>query len=254
MNILILMAGNNLAFEEAGYLYPRNLVEIEGLPLIQRVLDNLRNFQDQGCQFICQIHAEENKKYYTSDVIRLLVKDAIVMEVGSTGGGACTALLAIEHINNKKPLLIVSGDQILNEDLGVIADYFQTQAVDGGIPVFQAVHPRWSYIKCSPEGWVIEASEKRPISNFATAGIYYFSKGSDFVSAAMEMIRKDANFNGSFYICPVYNQMILKQAKITTYPISKEHYFKLSSPQEVQFYIDYLHRNYEKNIVCAMKN
>ncbi len=244
MNILVLMAGNNIVFEEAGYPYPRNLVEIEGLPLIQRVLDNLKVFQEQGCQFICQINTEENKKYYTGDVIRLLVQDAIVMEISSTRGGACTALLAVEHINNSSPLLIVSGDQILNEDLGAIADHFQSQELDGGIPVFTAVHPRWSYIKCSREGWVTETSEKRPISNLATAGIYYFAKGSEFVSAAMEMIRKDAQINGNFYICPVYNQMILKQAKISTYSISKENYFKLSNPQEIQYYIDYLQRHY----------
>lgn len=242
MNILILMAGNNAAFEEAGYIYPKNLVDINGLPLVQRVLENLSVFHREQCKFICLIREEENKKYYTGDVIRLLVKDATVLEVNSsTAGAACTALLAIEQINNDVPLLIASGDQIITEDLADIVKGFQERNLDGGIPIFQAVHPRWSYVKCSEEGLVTETSEKRPISDLATVGVYYFAKGSTFVSAAMEMIKKDAQLDGNFYICPVYNQMILKQAKIGIHQLPKNHYFKLSTPQEMQLYKDYLY-------------
>ncbi len=243
MNILILMAGNNAPFEEAGYSYPRNLVEIKGIPLVQRVLDSVKPFLKKGNRFICQIPAEENKKYYTGDVIQLLLKQTIIMEVGLTAGSACTALLAIEYINNNDPLLIVSGDQIIHDDLMAIVNYFQEQKWDGGIPIFKGVHPRWSYVKCASDGYVIETSEKRPISDLATAGVYYFSKGVDFVNAAMQMIYKDAHVNDRFYICPVYNQMILNQAKIGTYSISRDNYFKLSNPNEVQEYQAYLVSN-----------
>ena len=41
MNVLVLMAGSGDAFRDAGYLYPKNLVEIDGLPLVQRVVDSV---------------------------------------------------------------------------------------------------------------------------------------------------------------------------------------------------------------------
>ena len=41
MTVLVLMAGGSDAFREAGYIYPKNLVEIDSLPLVQRVIDSL---------------------------------------------------------------------------------------------------------------------------------------------------------------------------------------------------------------------
>lgn len=242
MNTLILMAGSDVAFEDAGYLYPKNLVEIDGLPLAQRVIEKLSHFSEPDHKFICAVREEENKRFYIADVIRLLVPNAIIIEVkGSTAGAACTALLAAEYINNDEPLLVTSGDQIIAEDITAIINSFKTKGLDGGMPVFESVHPRWSYVKCSEDGLVIEASEKRPISNLATAGLYYFAKGSNFVNATMEMIKKDDHVNGNFYICPIYNQMILNQAKIGVCKIPKSNYFKLAGVQEVQAYSEYLH-------------
>ena len=78
--------------------------------------------------------------------------------------------------------MIVNGDQLLrNVNLAETVSHFNKDNLDGGIVVFQDIHPRWSFVKCDKEGYVIEAAEKRPISNLATAGVYYFKRGSDFV-------------------------------------------------------------------------
>jgi dTDP-glucose pyrophosphorylase len=87
---------------------------------------------------------------------------------------------------------------------------------------------------------VIEAAEKRPISRYATAGVYYFRQGKAFVQAAMEMIKKDAHTNGIFYVCPTFNELILEQAKIGVYKISRDSYFSIATPEGVQVYEEYL--------------
>jgi dTDP-glucose pyrophosphorylase len=106
--------------------------------------------------------------------------------------------------------------------------------------VFDSVHPRWSYVRLDEHGYVIEAAEKRPISRYATAGVYYFRQGKAFVQAAMEMIKKDANTGGVFYICPTFNELILEQAKIGVYKISRDVYFSIATPEGVQVYEEYL--------------
>jgi dTDP-glucose pyrophosphorylase len=243
MNILLLMAGGNKLFEEAGYPYPKNLIEIDGIPLVQHVLSSLAELEKMNSRLICFVNREENQRNYTGSIISLLDPQAIVIEVNEpTIGAACTALLAVEHINKSEPLVIVNGDQIINGDLSSIVMKFQSQdCLDGGIIVFEAVHPRWSYVRCNSEGLVIEAAEKRPISKLATAGFYYFARGEDFVSSAKQMIRKDAHINGSFYVCPVYNELILKQLKIGVHEIPRKDYFSLSTPQNLQFYEKYFH-------------
>ncbi len=243
MNVLVLMAGGpSDAFREAGHAYPKNLVEIDGLPLVQQALDNLAPLQNAGGRFVCLVQQDENGQFHTGDVIRLLVPNATVLEAPQpTFGAACTALLAIEHINVDAPLLVTNGDQIVEADLpGIIRD-FEQRNLDGGIVVFEAVHPRWSYVKCDSDGFVIETAEKRPISNLATAGMYYFRSGKDFVQAAMDMIKKDAQVGGNFYICPCYNELILKQARIGVHKIARSAYFSLATPQGAQAYEDHLH-------------
>lgn len=239
LNLLVLMAGPSNGFKEAGYLYPKNLVELNGAPLVQHVIQSL-NQVERG-HMICLIRHEENTTHHTGSVIRFLVPNSFVMEVhGTTKGAACTALLAIDHINNDDPLVIVNGDQILSADLAAIIADFIGRNLDGGIVVFEDVHPRWSFVKCDEDGLVIETAEKRPISNLATAGFYYFKKGSDFVKASMSMILKDAHVNGQYYVCPAYNELILAQARIGISKISKSSYFSLATPQGVRNYEQYL--------------
>ncbi|MCB1304687.1 MAG: glycosyltransferase family 2 protein [Leptospiraceae bacterium] len=231
------MAGSDEVFREAGYAYPKNLIEINGKPLVERVIRSFDGLAAQGARFLFLIRQSEIQKHHTASVVRLLVPDAEVIPIpGDTAGAACTALWAIDQINNDTPLLITNGDQILEIDYPESIAGFSSEGVDGGVLGFEAVHPRWSYVKVNASGFVIEAAEKRPISRLATAGTYYFKRGRDFVTAAQRMILKDAHVDGVFYICPVFNEMILEQASILARSISQDTYFQFKTPRGLQEY------------------
>ena len=238
MNVLLLMAGGSQAFKDAGHLYPKNLVEIAGEPLVQRVLVPLRTLREPGGRFIAMLHRDENRKHHTGQVLELIEPGILVEELpGSTTGAACTALLAIEHIDNDAPLLIFNGDQILERvDLAEVVGDFRRRGLDAGVVVFRDVHPRWSFVRCSEEGSVVETAEKRPISNLATAGCYYFARGADFVKAAMAMIMKEAQVDGRFYVCPALNELVLGGARIGIHEISRQQYRSLATPADVAAY------------------
>ena len=241
MNVLVLLGGDSKAFQEAGFAYPKDLVEVAGVPVIQRVSDAIQSLRSQGARTIFVVRGEENRRYHIGDVINLLDPEAVVVEIPSeTAGAACSALLATEHIQNDEPLLILNGDSLVTVDLRTIVADFQKRRLDGGIVVFDAIHPRWSYVKCDSEGNVVETAEKRPISRLATAGIYYFQCGKDFVEAAMNMIMKDANVADRFYVCPSYNELILRQFRIGIFTIDRDQYFSLSTPQGVAVYEEHL--------------
>jgi dTDP-glucose pyrophosphorylase len=240
MNVLFLMAGDSSAFSDAGYQFPKNLVEISGKPLLERVLDTVAPLREDS-RLLFVINRDENERYHTGEVIRLLAPEStVVCAQGQTAGAACTALLAVEWIDNDGELLVINGDIIVEENLSGIVDEFRTRGLDGGIPVFQGVHPRWSYVKVDEKGLVMEAAEKRPISRNATAGIYHFAHGRDFVQAAMRMIKKDACIDGKFYVCPAFNEMVLMNKRVGIWNIKRESYFSLATPQGVREYEDHL--------------
>jgi dTDP-glucose pyrophosphorylase len=205
---------------------------------VQHVMKSLQPLKSVGGKFICAVLRDENRKHHTGKVLQLIDPGTTVLEIDEgTSGAACSALLAVNHINNDEPLVIINGDQILMDtDLAAIVHHYKEQRLDAGVIIFEDIHPRWSFVKCNENGLVIETAEKRPISKFATAGFYYFARGQDFVMAAMEMMKKDAHVNGLFYICPTLNEMILKQAHIGVYLITRSSYCSLATPADVQVY------------------
>lgn len=241
MRLVVLMAGDSGLFEVAGHKYPKNLVEIDGEPLVQRVVEGLQPVLDRASHALFLVLEEECRRYHTDDVIRLLAPSAQVIGVPALeSGAACTALHAIGAIGRDEPLLIFNGDQVLEADLPAIADGFAAAGLDGGTVTFDAVHPRWSYVRTGPDGLVVEAAEKRPISRIATAGTYWYRRGGDFVDGAMAMIRKDASVDGAFYVCPVFNEMILRGRRVGTHHVERERYFSLASLHGVDAYGEHL--------------
>ncbi len=235
MIAVIPTAGGDDAFKDRGYPYCKPLTEIHGRPLIEHVWHGLRPLGADRHVFV--IRKEDARRAHLADVLKLMDPGcAVVTADGPTAGAACTALLAIEHIDPNRELVITNGDQVFTCDLGAAVSDFRRRDLDGGTVVFDSVHPRWSFVRVGTDGLVTEAAEKRPISRHATAGFYYFRRGSDFVRAAQTMIHKDAQVHGAFYVCPAFNEMILRHARIGIFPIAREAYVSLATPQNLEEY------------------
>ena len=235
MIIVLPTAGGDEAFKDRGFPYCKPLTEIHGKPLIEHVWRSLAPLSASRHVFV--IRKEDAKRAHLGDVLRLMDPDcAVIATEGPTAGAACTALLAIEQIDPERELVISNGDQVLTCDMASAVADFRRRDLDGGTLIFDSVHPRWSFVRIGENSLVTEAAEKRPISRHATAGFYYFKRGRDFIRSAQEMIRKDAHVDGAFYVCPAFNEMILRHARIGVYPISRTDYVSLANPQNVEEY------------------
>ena len=229
MNVVVLMAGTSQSFAEKGYMYPKYLLDYKGKPIVQHVVDSLKPL-NANLSFV--ILKEDDDKAFIASTLQILAPNAKIYKVNKqTKGAVCSALFAIDSINNDDELLIINGDQLLTSELVESIQEFREKQYEGGIIVFRSVLPRWSFVALDEQGLVCETSEKRPISDLATAGCYYFRHGKDFVEAAYNIIRKDENFSGNYYICSTYNELILKQQKVGVHEIPMEHYLSFATPQ-----------------------
>lgn len=242
MNILILAAGKDAAVQEDSY--PLCLTEFDSIPLIQRVTAACGSLNPST--LVVAFRQEDVRSHHLHNVVTLLWPEARTISVqDKTEGAACTALLAVGSIDNDEELLIVNGNEFLDTSFSnVIAD-FRERELDAGVVVFRSIHPRYSYVALNDEGLVVEASEKNPISTNATAGFYWFKHGRDFVSSAKSMIRKDARVNGKFFICPTFNELILKGGRIGVHPVDNKQYHPLKNSRQIEQFEAILDRERE---------
>jgi len=232
LNVLIPMAGAGSRFAEAGYTFPKPLIDVNGKPMIQVVAENL----GVEAHFIYVVQKEHREKYYLDSMLNLITPDCDIIEVdGLTEGAACTALMAKEFINSDSPLLFANSDQYVEWEPLEFMYEMQERDCDGGIVVFEATHPKWSFAKTNDNGVVTEVAEKNPISNQATVGYYYWKHGSDFVKYAEDMIEKNIRVNNEFYVCPVYNQAIEDGKIVRTFKADKM--WGLGTPEDLEYFI-----------------
>jgi HAD superfamily hydrolase (TIGR01509 family) len=233
LNVLIPMAGAGSRFEKAGYTFPKPLIDVKGEPMIKIISENL-NMEANFIYIVQKLHRE---KYNLDTLLNLITPNCKIVDVdGITEGAACTTLLAKEFIDNDKPLIMANSDQFIEWDSNEFMYKMNETNADGGIVTFTSIHPKWSFAKIDDNGFVTEVAEKNPISDIATAGVYFWKCGSDYVKYAEQMIAKDIRVNNEFYVCPVFNEAICDNKKIRVFNIKKM--WGLGTPEDLNYYLE----------------
>lgn len=234
MNVIIPMAGAGSRFATMGYTFPKPLIEVNGKPMIQVVLENL-NIE---ANYTFVVRKEHYEKYSLQYLLTLIAPGCNIVQVDElTEGSACTTLLAKEFIDNDNPLLLANSDQFMEWNSNECLYAFNADGIDAGILTFKATHPKWSYAKVGEDGFVSEVAEKKPISDDATVGVYFWRKGSDYVKYAEQMIEKNIRVNNEFYICPVFNEAIEDGKKIKIKQI--ERMWGIGTPEDLNYFLEH---------------
>ena len=237
INILIPMAGLGSRFAKAGYKKPKPFIDVSGKPMIVRVLENLK-YPDAKYILVAQWEHLQREKELVEKIEHEFNAVFVPIEKLSEGT-ACTVLHARKFINNSTPLLIANSDQIVDIDIATFIDDCKNRELDGSILTFVDEHkdPKWSFAKIDEDGLVKEVKEKEVISPYATVGIYLYSRGSDFVNSAVDMIARNDRVNNEFYTCPTYNYAIKDGLKIGIYNIHFNQMHGIGTPEDLNLYL-----------------
>jgi len=242
MKLLVPMSGRGQRFKDKGYTFPKPLIDVNGKPMIEVVLNNLPVAEE----YIFIVQKEHEDQYGLSKMLSRLTngRSFCFFTDGVTEGAACSALLARKRLLNDGPLLIANSDQFVEYSLGNFnlvksiaqrdSDLVPPYAMAGMIFTFEASHPKWSFVKMD-NFHITQVAEKNPISNWATCGIYYWSRAADFVHSSEEMIAANDRVNGEFYIAPSFNYLIKQGKWIAPFFVDKMH--GLGTPEDLENYL-----------------
>ncbi len=242
-NFVIPMAGQGKRFLEAGYNIPKYIIKAHKKSMFEWALASLPLDMAQKVIFI--YFKEHQKKYNVSKFIRDVVitdypflknRYLIIWLNKVTRGQTETVLSAKKYINNEIPLVIYNIDSYFQSSRlrqRLFNVYYQ--GIDGVLGVFRSRGHRWSFIKVNKNGFVIKTTEKKPISNLASTGLYTFTKGKDFVKAAEYAVKNNLTIKGEFYIAPLYN-ILIKERKRFIVDFAEE-FWCLGTPKDLNNFL-----------------
>jgi len=232
MNIVIPLAGHGSRFSNNGYLLPKPLIPINGIPMIARAIESLG--------FVGRYHfVVRDNEYYndTLTAIHSVCVDPIIIKIDKvTEGAAASVLLLQQYINNDEELVVANCDQIMNWNISDVLATFRKY--DGAVVTVNSTDPKHSYVKLNNDS-AIEFAEKIVISDTALTGIHYWKHGKYFVSSATSMIEhNDRASNNEFYIAPTYNYMIKQGYSIGTHLVTDSEFYPVGTPPDLERYLN----------------
>ncbi|MDC3178986.1 sugar phosphate nucleotidyltransferase [Flavobacteriales bacterium] len=241
MHVVIPMSGMGNRFIEAGYSVPKPLIIIDGKTIIEHVC-NLFPGEDKFT-FICNSkHLNETNM---TEVLKKIKPNANIIEIPNHKKGPVYAVSLIEEFIDDEEEVIVNycdfGTYWNYEDF---LSHTRNRAADGAIPSYKGFHPHmlgttnYAFIRDDKQ-WMLEIKEKEPFTNnrmqeYASNGTYYFKKGLYVKKYFEELMFRDINLSGEYYVSLVYNLLVEDDLKVSIYEI--QHMLQWGTPQDVAQY------------------
>jgi dTDP-glucose pyrophosphorylase len=235
------MSGIGNRFVEAGYKDPKPLIVIDGKPIIEHVCDLFPN--ENKFTFICNAKhlAETNMR----EVLLRIKPNANVVEIQNHKKGPVFAVSLVEDLIDDDEEVIVNYC-----DFGAYWDYedflkhTRDRNADGAVPAYKRFHPHmlgstnYAFMR-DDEQWMLEIKEKEPFTDnrmneYASDGTYYFKKGSYVKKYFNELMEKDINLKGEYYVSLIYNLLVEDGLKVSIYDV--QHMLQWGTPQDVEEY------------------
>ena len=213
LDIVIPMAGEGRRFAEAGYLEPKPLIDVNGAPMVSRVVDCLTPREPHRFHLL-----DQEKVGKTAGAVDTILKGGIFN--GET-------LLA-----NCDQYLSCSIDDFLADARG---EGLLVGPSDASVMVFNSTNPHHSYVKIC-RGFVTEIVEKRVISDNAVVGVYWFARG--LTDYAEKVVAADARHAGEFYVSAILAAMVADGLRVRAYEVDVHAKHMLGTPEELRIFLD----------------
>lgn len=148
----------------------------------------------------------------------------VVSISGSTKGALASALLAIELIQPREPVLLIPTNSIV-DDLN-LREFFSKMMDDGvvaGALLVKSDNPNYSYVRIH-NNRVIEFIEKRVVGDMATTGVFFFRSKALLLECAKWAFVNSQITNSQFFVAPSLNYVLTSGQEVGFSQIDQSQY------------------------------
>jgi NDP-sugar pyrophosphorylase family protein len=261
MKIVIPMSGSGNRFIEAGYKDPKPLIKVDGFPMIEYVINMFPGEPDENFIFICR--DEHLKNTNMREILKSLKPNCTIVESEPAKLGPVYAVTkAFDYIKDEDQVIVNYCDFFQNWDYLDFKKTVNENQCDGNVVSYIGFHPHlliennyYATTKVNENNYASEIREKYSFTKDKTkcpqsGGTYYFKKGSYIKKYFKELIDRDINLNGEYYVSLIYNLMIEDNLKIHVYD-KVSHFCQWGTPGDLkayEYWLEiFLHRKWRNN-------
>jgi NDP-sugar pyrophosphorylase family protein len=243
MQIVIPMSGFGERFRRAGYSVPKPLIKIEGKPIIAHVIDMFPG--DHEFLFICnQDHLAESQ-FRMKEAIESACPGGRIIGIKPHKLGPIHAVKqVVDMLDMQQPVIVNYCDFTCYWDWEDFQKFVKMNGCVGAIPAYKGFHPHtlgstnYAYLR-ETGGIVDDIQEKQPYTNnrmdeFASSGTYYFSSVKVMLDAFDQVVERNLNVGGEFYVSLAYKPLLEDGGLVTVYPL--QHFMQWGTPEDVSEY------------------
>jgi NDP-sugar pyrophosphorylase family protein len=242
MQIVIPMSGAGARFSRKGYSRPKPLIEVDGKPLIEHVVDMFPGATD--FVFICSRQHLETTPM--ESVLRSIAPRAAIASIEPHKRGPVHAVLAAEGlIEDNSPVLVSYCDFATDWDFRHFKSTVALNGCDGCITAYRGFHPHslgpnlYAYMRHS-ENHLLEIREKHcftgdRMQEFASAGSYYMRSGRLLKHYFHQAVDKDLATNGEYYASMPFNLLVADGLDVRIYELP--HFLQWGTPEDLEEYV-----------------
>jgi NDP-sugar pyrophosphorylase family protein len=261
MQIIIPMSGIGKRFQEAGYEEPKPLIEVDGMPMIQHIVNLFPG--ETNISFICNdLHLKTTNMKY---VLNTFCPEGKIYEVpvDCRQGPVHAVSLIFDHIKDEDEVIVSYCDYGTDWDYEGFLKDTRMRGADGAIACYKGFHPHmlgkdnYAFLKETElcNRWMSAIQEKQPFTNnrmeeYASNGTYYFKSGAIMKKYFQELMDLKETINNEYYVSMVYNLLIKDELKVNIFEIN--HMLQWGTPYDLEIYNDW--SNYFNNIFKFQQN
>jgi glucose-1-phosphate thymidylyltransferase len=206
VKVVIPVAGLGTRLRPHTYSKPKPLVQVAGKPVLGHILDDLKSLPVEEVIFITGYLGNQIEAYVRANYDF----PARFVEQTELKGQAHAIHLAAGAID--QPVMIIFVDTIIRADLHAMIE----SPADGVIFVKEVEDPRRFGVAVLEHGYVRRLVEKpkEPVSNLAVVGVYYLRNWQLLKQALFEVIDRDVQTAGEYYLADALQIMVDHGARL----------------------------------------
>jgi NDP-sugar pyrophosphorylase family protein len=242
MKVVIPMSGMSSRFSSAGYKIPKYLIEVDGRPVIEHIV----NLYPKDTKFAFILNEEHHKNTNIVEVLQSITKTPLIVVIPQHKKGPVYSVSEENWlIDDEEQVIVNYCDFSMYWDYNHFEQFVNETDCDGCVVCYTGFHPHmlgsdnYAFCKVDEDNKILDIREKQPftdnkMSEFASTGTYYFKKGKYIKKYFKQLMDEDLNINGEYYVSLVYNLLIRDDLDNLVYEVP--HMLQWGTPFDLDIY------------------